>query len=115
MTTKHKAGHGLPISNGYCAVRDRGEDGQYKIVSVDVHCGRCKASYQPDRDWVTRYFAAAKKETERQITKGYATRGSLVDLDDERDRILAFIKPRRRRVLEPEQPGPSTNPRQETA
>ena len=109
--TKHKAGHDLPISNGYGHQGTR-RDG---YTDVSVWCGRCKESYTPDRAWVTRYFAAAKKEVERQITTGYATRGSLVDLADERARILAAIRTPRRRALEPEQPGPFTSPRQETA
>ena len=84
---KHEAVHGLPISNGYGT---QGVPPNY--VAVDVYCGRCKESYTPDRDWVARYFAARRKEVEGQVSKGYATRGTLADLDDERDRILAWVR-----------------------
>lgn len=96
---KHNAGHGLPITNGYGRQRDGG-----KLVSVSVYCGRCGASYTADRDWADRYFAAAEKEIRRQITKGYATRGDLADLADERAEILAAIpKTRRSPGMTPDQ------------
>ena len=77
---------------------------------MSVYCGRCRASYTPDRDWVTRYFAAAKQELERQIAKGYASEGDRAALAAERAKILAAIRTPRPRAVEPEQPAPSTNP-----
>ena len=80
------AGHELPISSGYGSHGSR--DGG---MIISVYCGRCKASYPATRSWAVRYFAAQKKEAERQISKGYATRGALVDLEDSKARVLAAI------------------------
>jgi hypothetical protein len=80
------AGHELPVSSGYGTQGTRvGE------MTVSVYCGRCKASCPATRSWAVRYFAAQKKEVERQISKGYATRGALVDLDDDNARVLTAI------------------------
>jgi hypothetical protein len=89
--TGQRVNHDLPTSNGY------GTQGTSKngFIRVDVYCGRCKASYPATRAWAVRYFAVVKKEVERQITKGYATRGTLVDLEDEKAGILAWIKSQR--------------------
>ena len=80
------AGHQLPVSYGYGSQGTRG--GEQAIL---VYCGKCKASYPATRSWAVRYFAVFKKEIERQIGKGYATRGDLVDLADRKAAMLAAI------------------------
>ena len=85
------AGHELPVSNGYGS---RGTRGGGETISV--YCGICKAAYPATRSWAVRYFAVCKKEVERQIGKGYATRGSLVDLADDKAAMLAAIATSRR-------------------
>jgi hypothetical protein len=82
------AGHELPVSSGYGS-----GDG-----TISVYCGRCKMSCPATRAWAVRYFAARKKDLERQIEKGYATRGALVDLADRKAVVLAAIAGR---ALEP--------------
>ena len=86
------AGHQLPVSYGY-GCRGDGQD-------ISVYCGKCKASYPATRSWVVRYFAVCKKEIERQIGKGYATRGDLVDLADRKAAMLAAVATSRRRPEE---------------
>ena len=88
--TGKRVNHDLPINN--YGTQGTSEAG---FVRVSVYCGRCKAQYPATRSWADRYFAAAKKEVERQITKGYATRGALVDLEDEKAGILAWVKSHR--------------------
>jgi len=81
------AGHPLPVSNGF------GSEGSSSGgMRHFVYCGICKQSYPATRTWAVRYFAKCKKEVERQISKGYATRGGLVDLEDYKARVLAEIK-----------------------
>ena len=71
-----RSGYGYGYGYGY------GTNAGGEVTYLTVYCGRCRASFTPDRDWVTRYFAAARK-TEPLDVQAF--------LDDKEAKFVAYL------------------------
>ena len=63
---RHTAPHALPISNGYGYSYQDGGDPE----NVAVRCRRCPGNFEPDEQWVERYFAARRRDAASALDRG---------------------------------------------